>query len=164
MRWTRAAPIRAVFLIGASALCLGPLAYGQDGAPVPGYPAVLRDVRLAFPTQDGTARGPIEDYVRMISLPQVSALHSGPTWTLYARVEPLVLDSAQRLWASGWFASVWVDVENDPFPNGAAGKRVIFNMVERIRPGPPPDGLPEPPPGYELPPPSHERVYPPQTR
>ena len=101
-------------------LCLAPRARGQDGAPPPGYPAVLRDVRLAFPTQDGTARGPIEDYVRIIALPQVSALQSGPTWTLYARVEPLVLDSAQRLWASGRFGSVWVDVENDPFPNGAA--------------------------------------------
>ena len=160
MRWIRAAPIRVVFLIGACALCLAPRARGQDGAPPPGYPAVLRDVRLAFPTQDGTARGPIEDYVQIIALPQVGALQSGPTWTLYARVEPLVLDSAQRLWASGRFGSVWVDVENDPFPNGAAGKRVIFNMVERIQPGPPPDGLPEPPPGYELPPPSHERVYP----
>ena len=74
MRWTRPAPIRAVFLIGACALCLAPLAYGQDGAPAPGYPAVLRDGRLAFPTQDGTARGPIEDYVPIIALPQVSAL------------------------------------------------------------------------------------------
>ena len=165
MRRFRAAPLRFVLLMGACALCLPLQARGQDGAPPPGYPPVLRDVRLAFPTQDDTARGPVEDYEQIIALPTVTALHSGPIWTLYARIEPLILDSAQRLWASGRFGSVWVDVENDPFPNGAAGRRVIFNLVERIQTGPPPDGLPEPPPGYELPPPSHERVYyPPETR
>ena len=164
MRCIRAAPVRLALLIGACALCLPPQAGGQDGAPPPGYPAVLRDVRLAFPTQNGTARGPLEDYAQIIALPDVSALQSGPTWTFYARIEPLILDSAQRLWASGRFGSVWVDVEDDPFPNGAAGKRVIFNMVERIQPGPPPEGLPEAPPGYELAPPSHERVYPPPPR
>ncbi len=160
----RKVPVRLGLLIGACVLCLPPQSRGQDGAPPPGYPAVLRDVRLAFPTQDGTARGPVENYLQIIALPTASALHSGPTWTFYARIEGLVLDSAQRLWASGRFSSVWVDVEDDPFANGAAGKRVIFNMVERIQPGPPPDGLPEPPPGYELPPPSHERVYPPLSR
>ena len=97
----------------------------------------------------------------MIAVPRVSPMHEGPTWTFYARVEPLIHDSAQRLWSSGLLHSVWVDVMDDPFPNGAEAKRVIFNVVERLRPGPLPVGLPEPPPGYEHPPPSHERVYPP---
>jgi hypothetical protein len=164
MRDIRTTPLRLSFLIGACLFCLPPDASGQDGAPPPGYPAVLRDVRLAFPTQDGTALGPVEDYLQIIALPRENALRRGPTWTFYARVEPMILDSAQRLWASGRFHSVWVDVEHDPFPNGADGERVIFNLVERIQPGPPPAGLPQPPSGYELPPPSHERVYPPPRR
>ena len=130
MRCLSATSVRLLLLIGACALCPPVQAHSQDGAPPPGYPAVLRDVRLAFPTQDDTARGPVEDYAQIIGLPSVSALHSGPTWTLYARIEPLILDSAQRLWASGRFSSVWVDVENDPFANGAAAKRVIFNRVK----------------------------------
>ena len=164
MRDIGTALLRLVLTIGACLFCVSPTLSGQAGAPPPGYPAVLRDVRLAFPTQDGTAIGPVEDYLQIISLPRATALHRGPTWTFYARVESMVLDSAQRLWASGRFHSVWVDVENDPFSNGADGKRVIFNVVERIQPGPPPTGLPQPPTGYELPPPSHERVYPPQPR
>jgi hypothetical protein len=95
MRWIGASPIRVVLLIGACVLCLTTRACGQDGSASPRYPAVLRDARLAFATPDGTARGPIEDYERIIALPQVSALQSGPTGTLHARVEPLVLDSAQ---------------------------------------------------------------------
>ena len=89
--------------------------------------------------------------MRIIALPRSNALQSGPTWTFYARLEPMVLDAAQRLWASGQFRSVWVDVGDDPFANGAAGKRVIFNLVERIRPGPPPSALPEPPAGLRAP-------------
>ena len=137
---------------------------GQDGQPPAGYPAVLRDVQLAFPTQDGVSIRPVEPYLKLIGLPKTSALHEGPVWTFYSRVEPLVLDGAQRLWASGRFHSVWVDVFDQPFENGALGRTVIFNVVERAEPGPPPAGLPTPPPGFERPPPSHERVYPPNPR
>ena len=153
-----------VFLLGVFAVCLSTPARGQDGALHPWYPAVLRNVRLAFPTQDGAALGAVEDYLQLLALPRVNALRPGPTWMFYSRIEPMILDGAQRLWTSGRFHSVWVDVESNAFANGAAGKRVIFNVVERIRPGPRHDGLQEPPPGYELPPPSHERVYPPQPR
>lgn len=156
--------IRLVFLVGACAFSWLAQPLGQDGAPPPGYPAVLRDVRLTFPTQDDTAIGPVEEYLQIIWLPGTNPQLSGPSWTFYSRIEPMILDSAQRLWASGRFRSVWVDVENDPFANGADGRRVIFNLVERIRPGPPPAGVPEPPPGYELPPPSHERIFPPPQR
>jgi len=136
MRRLRAVRLRFALLIGVSTLCLPHQARGQDGAPPPGYPPVLRDVRLAFPIQDRAASGPVEDYEQIITLPTVSALHTRPTWTLYAGIEPLILDSAQCLWASGRFGSVWVDVENDPFPNSAVGRRVIFNLVERIQTGP----------------------------
>ena len=135
-----------VFLVGACAFCWLAQPLAQDGAPPPGYPAVLRDVRLAFPTQDDTAIGPVEEYLQIIWLPGTNPLQSGPSWTFYSRIEPMILDSAQRLWSSGRFRSVWVDVEDDPFANGADGRRVIFNLVERIRPGPAPDGVPEPPP------------------
>ena len=141
-----------------------PLSHGQGGAPLPGYPPVLRDVQLAFPTRVGNPFRPVEDYLQIINLPRTSPLHPGPTWTFYARVEPMIHDSAQRLWLSGLFHSVWVDVMEDPFPNGAEAKRVVFNVVERVQPGPAPVHLPEPPPGYEHPPPSHERIYPPPGR
>ena len=160
MRERRGCSVHTAALTMAIMFCLIAHVLSQGGEPPPGYPLVLRDVRLAFPTQDGTAIRPVEDYLQIIGLPQPSALHTGPTWTYYARVEPMILDGALRLWLSGHFHSVWVDVMDDPFPNGALARRVVFNVVERVRPGPAPDRPPEPPPGYELPPPSHARVYP----
>lgn len=156
-----AARTSVVILALAGSLNIVPDVAAQDGAPPPGSPPVLRDVRLAFPTQGDTPMRPVDDYWQMIGLPRPSALHPGPTWTLFARVEAMILDGAQRLWLSGQFHSVWVDVEDAPFKNGALAKRVIFNVVERVQPSASPRGLPEPPPGYEHPPPSHERLYPP---
>jgi hypothetical protein len=135
---------------------------GQDGQPRVGSAPVLRRVELAFPTQgDGPLRSP-EGYLRMMSVTSTNGLFDGPTWTFYARVEPMIIDDADRLWRSGQFHSLWVEVVDVPFENSVVGKRVIFNVVERVLPGDPPKGLPEPPPGYETPPPSHERVYPPR--
>lgn len=151
------------FVLVASAWSVAaPVSAAQDGQPPAGYPVVLRDVQLAFPTQDGVSIRPAEDYLRLIGLPRTSPLHQGPVWTFYSRIEPMVLDGAQRLWSSGHFHSVWVDITDQPFENGALGRIVIFNVVERAKSGPPPTGLPEPPPGFELPPTSHERVYPPR--
>ena len=112
--------------------------------------------------RDGVSIRPVENYLKLIGLPKTSPLHQGPVWRFYSRVESLVLDGAQRLWSSGHFHSVWVDVTDQPFENGALGRTVIFNVVERARPGPPPAGLPTPPPGFEQPQPSYDRVYPPR--
>lgn len=76
----------------------------------------------------------------------------------------MIRDSAQRFWLSGLFYSIWVDVMDDPFPNGAEAKRVVLNVVERMQPGPAPVRLPEPPPEFEHLPPSHKRVCPPPGR
>ena len=143
-------------------LAASQLVAAQDGQPPAGYPVVLRNVELAFPTQDGVSIRPVENYLKLIGLPKTSPLHQGPVWRFYSRVESLVLDGAQRLWSSGHFHSVWVDVTDQPFENGALGRTVIFNVVERARPGPPPAGLPTPPPGFEQPQPSYDRVYPPR--
>jgi len=90
------APGTAVLMVALVA-CLASDVNGQDGQPPPGYPAVLRDVRLAFPTQDGATIRPAEQYLQMFGLPRTSALHEGPSWTFYARIEPMIVDGTQRL-------------------------------------------------------------------
>ena len=49
----------------------------------------------------------------------------------------------------------------DRFENGLAGKRVVFNFVERTDTAIPTAAYPTPPPGYRQPPAGHERLYPP---
>ncbi len=58
--------------------------------------------------------------------------------------------------ADGSLKSLWVDVLDAPWENGVAGKRVTFNLVERLQP----DQEPPVPPGVEAPPNGHERIYP----
>ena len=63
--------------------------------------------------------------------------------------------------AGGRFESLWVDVTEAPYENGARGKRIIINLVEREGDAAVPSGPPTVPAEYATPPAAHTRVYPP---
>ena len=44
-----------------------------------------------------------------------------------------LLDDFKRLWATNFLDNLWIEVNDDAFPNGVIGKRVIFHMEERPR-------------------------------
>jgi hypothetical protein len=148
-----------VFVMVATAPAGGTAQHRQPRADAP---PVLRSIELVFPTQENVSLRPRADYLALMELPSLHPLGDEPVWVPYTQVELLILNDAQRLWASGLLHSLWVEVFDDPFENGVIGRRLVFNIVERLQVGAPPEGFPEPPPGYELPPVSRERVYPPQ--
>ena len=85
---------------------------------------------------------------------------SQDSWVTYEEAEPFIVTDADRLWNTGWLESLWVEVRDDPYPNGVLGKRVIFNMAELDGEPVVPTGPPTLPAGFEEPPADHERLYP----
>ena len=176
MKFTRTSAVlvlAAVFTLGGPMLSTGrPVASSaiQAQRTIPGpappedSPELFSALEIRFPTEadDREQRdpntflkkfGPVVNYV------------SHPIrrkWVPYSQAEPFILQSAERLWRSGEFDSVWVDVTDWPYENGVAGKHVIFNFVEssQNQTVPSPGEYPVPAPGFENPPPGHHRLYP----
>ena len=122
-------------------------------------PLLITTLEFRFPTQNNRSLRDVRTYLmqaetrRNVSLPSRGRS--------YWEAEPVILDDAQRFWKSGQFESLWVDVLDDRFENGLAGKRVVFNFVERTDTAIPTADYPTPPPRYRQPPAGHERLYPP---
>ena len=117
-------------------------------------------VEFRFPTQ---GEQPQRDYRTYFGMMEVTEYVSKPAlgeWIPYASAEELVVADAERLWRSSLLESIWVDVTDQPYENGVAGKHVIFNFVESSQIRPEPAESPVPAPGFENPPPGHERLYP----
>ena len=130
-------------------------------APPVGSPRLLRGVELRFPTRgENPVRNPVT-YIAQADIPGYVSRPSQNRWVPYDEAEPQVLDDAERFWQSGQFDSVWVDVRDDSWENGVAGRRVIFSFVEREDIRAPTADYPMPPPEYQQPPEGHERLYPP---
>ena len=129
-------------------------------APPAGSPRLLRAVELRFPTRgEIPVRNPVT-YIAQADIPGYVSRPSQNRWVPYDEAEPQVLDDAERFWQSGQFDSVWVDVRDDSWENGVAGRRVIFSFVEREDIRAPTADYPMPPPEYQQPPEGHERLYP----
>ena len=124
-------------------------------------PLLMTTLELRFPTQGNRALREIRTYVMQAETRRYVSLRSRGLWVPYGEAEPVILDDAERFWKSGRFESLWVDALEDPYENGVAGKRVIFNFVEQTDTVIPTADYPTPPPEYRQPPPGHERLYPP---
>ena len=59
---------------------------------------------------------------------------SDGVWMPYTdATEKVLLDDFKRLWATNFLDNLWVEVNDDAYPNGVVGKRVIYHMEERPR-------------------------------
>ena len=163
--------LAAVFTLWGPMLSTGrPVASSvvQEQRRIPG-PAPPEDstelfsaLEIRFPTQaEQTQRDPIT-FLKQIGLSNYVSHPITRKWVPYSEAEPFIRQSAERLWLSGEFDSVWVDVTDYLYENGVAGKWVIFNFVEssQNQTVPYPGESPVPAPGFEAPPAGHERLYP----
>ncbi len=121
-------------------------------------PVLMTTVEFRFPTQDNRSVRDIEIYIIQAETRRHVSLQS--RGRSYWEAEPVILEDAERFWKSGQFESLWVDVLDDRFENGLAGKRVVFNFVEQTDTAIPTAEYPTPPPAYRRPP-AGERLYPP---
>ncbi len=122
-------------------------------------PLLITTLEFRFPTQNNRSLRDVGTYLMQAETRRNVSLSS--RGRSYWEAKPVILDDAERFWKSGQFESLWVDVLDDRFENGLAGKRVVFNFVERTDTAIPTADYPTPPPGYRQPPAGHERLYPP---
>ena len=55
-------------------------------------------------------------------------------WEPYnEQTEQSLLEDFKRLWATSFLDNLWIETLDGTFPNGVAGKRVIYHMEERPR-------------------------------
>lgn len=153
--------ILVTLVAGACALSPPVRVPAASEQPPADSPVILASVELRFPTQNNLSRRDIATYVAAADFPHYVSRPSRYQWIPYADAEPKVLDDAQRFWKSGRFESLWVDALDDPFENGVAAKRVIFNFAEQTDTVIPTANYPTLPPEYRRPPLGHARLYPP---
>ncbi len=129
-------------------------------APPEDSPELFRAMEFRFHPQGEQAQRHYTTYFGMMEGTEYVSKPSLGEWIPYASAAEVVVADAERLWRSGLLDSIWVDVTDQPYENGVAGKHVIFNFVESSQIQPEPAESPVPAPGFENPPPGHERLYP----
>ncbi len=144
-------------------LVVVPAAHAQDvdRQPPVGSPVLMKTIEFQFPTQNNRPQREMVTYVRAVNVLDFVSLPGRNRWVVYDEAEPVILGAAERLWKSGQYESVWVDVRDEPWANGVAGRHVIFNFVDHADTDIPTADYPTPPPEYRQPPTEHERLYPP---
>ena len=121
-----------------------PSIFGQresEPAPLPpaalppgGSPTLMRGVELRFPTQGNIGSVEYDTYLYYMKITEHLSNSAQGKWVPYTEAtERVVLEDFQRLWDLGFLSDLWIEVVDDPWPNGVEGKRVIFNLEERQR-------------------------------
>jgi hypothetical protein len=128
--------------------------------PPPDSPQLTRSLELRCPNDAERCGELALDILSHLELRRQVSKPSENLWFPFAESEPLIRTDAERLWNSGMLESLWVEVRDEPYPNGVAGKRIVFNMVTREGEPVVPSEAPSVPAGFEEPPPGHQRVYP----
>ena len=106
----------------------------RPSLPPPDSPPLLRNIELRFPTQGGVPGVDLNTYLYYMEVAKQVSLPSQQRWTPYTdETAELILDDFQRLWDTGFLNDLWIEVVDDPYPNGVEAKRVIFNLEERER-------------------------------
>ena len=132
---------------------------GQTLQPDPGSAVLLKAIEFRFPGRERSNRD-IAIYVQQIEVARHVSQPRRDYWVAYREAEPFIVPDAQRLWLSGQFETLWVEVRDDPYENGVMAKRLIFNLVERADVAVPAADDPTLPVEYRVPPPGYERLYP----
>ena len=108
----------------------------QQDAPLPpeGSPVLLRAVEIRFPTQGNVGGVDYDTYLYYMEIKDHISLPSQGKWVPYSEAtEQVAVDDHQRLWDTGFLSDLWIEVVDDPYPNGVPAKRIIFNLEERER-------------------------------
>ncbi len=109
---------------------------GRQPPPLPpeDSPPLLRTVQVAFPTQGNVSGIDPQTYLYYMEVPNLRSLPSQEKWVPYTdETEQVIRGDFQRLWDTGFLDDLWIEVVDEPWPNGVIGKRVIFNFEERER-------------------------------
>jgi outer membrane protein insertion porin family len=103
----------------------------QVRTPPDGTAPVMRSIELRFhPVNESL----IEPQTYLYYIQAQASRPTDGVWVPYTdSTERVLLDDFKRLWATNFLDNLWVEVNDDPYPNGVIGKRVIYHMEERPR-------------------------------
>ncbi len=151
-----------VWLVRSSPVVTAPSfsVFETEREPPADSPPLLRSIEFNFDAQGGQPRRNMQQYLAMVELVGRVSKPSSGDWRPYVGAEQVILVDADRLWRSGLLESLWVDVVDEPYPNGVAGRRVVFNFVERDGEAAAPAGPPRVPESYSTLPTGTARLYP----
>ena len=95
---------------------------------------VLWQVEICFPKQNNTPFVDIETYLFYVKLQLRRSEPSKGVWVPFTdAVERTARDDFKALWATDFLDDLIIRVTDVPFPNGAVGKIVSYEMEERER-------------------------------
>jgi outer membrane protein insertion porin family len=97
--------------------------------PPAGSPPLVRFIELRFPKQGNVSV--IEPQTYLYYIQTKPSRSSEGAWVPYD--EQTVLEDFRRLWNTNFLDDLSVEVNDAPYPNGVAGKHIIFNLEERQR-------------------------------
>ena len=98
----------------------------------PDSPTLFTSIQLCFPTQADMPRVDVQTYLYYMKSVDYVSLPSQARWTPFDEsVEQVLSEDFQRLMDSGLLIDLEIEILDDPYPNGIAGKRVVFRMEER---------------------------------
>ena len=111
---------------------------GQQYAPAAEPPAgsapVFLNLAPCFAAQGGTPLVDIQTYIYYMQIAPKVSLPSQAKWTPYDdALEQIMRDDFKRLMATNFLDNLSIETTDYPFPNGAIGKIVVYNMEERQR-------------------------------
>ncbi len=116
-------------LFGGQAQAEQPASLPPDGSPT-----LLRAVELRFPTQGNVASVEFDTYLYHMQIREFVSLPSEGRWVPYSEAtEQVAIEDHRRLWDTGFLNDLWIEVIDDPYPNGVEAKRIIYNLEERER-------------------------------
>jgi outer membrane protein insertion porin family len=99
--------------------------------PADGSAPVVRSLELRFhPVNESL----IESQTYLYYIQAQASRPTDGVWVPYTdATEKVLLDDFKRLWATNFLDNLWIEVNDDPYPNGVVGKRVVYHMEERPR-------------------------------
>ena len=115
--------------IASLALALAVQAAAAPPQPPADSPALIRTIELTFPTQGNVSLVDPATYLYYIQT-RPSRPSEG-VWVPYD--EGRAKDDFGRLWATGFLDDLRIEVTDDPYPNGVAGKRITYVLEEKQR-------------------------------
>ena len=110
-------------------------AAAQVASPPPDSPTLFTTMQLCFPTQNDVPIVPTTTYLFYMEVDGHVSLPSQERWTPFDSIEDVLLEDFQRLWDTNFLNDLSIEIIDDPYPNGVAGRRVVFLMdeAERVR-------------------------------
>lgn len=124
--------------VSAAATEAEPMVVGeqaQAALPPPDSPTLFTTVELRWPTQGNVPGVEGQTYLYYMQSDELRSVGLGQFTPFDETLERVLLEDFQRLWNTGLLADLAIEIIDDPYPNGVAGKRAVFLLeeAERVR-------------------------------